>query len=70
MHDFIPPQETKVDGSRYMKVMNERDDVREMLARLYRKVTRFNVAHPTLRVPMPIDISSWYEEEIKEKEND
>jgi len=70
MHDFIPPQETKVDGSRYMKVMEERDKVTEMLIKLYQQVTSFNIAHPTLRVHIPHEIYKWYKEEIKGKEND
>ena len=48
----------------------DRDKVTEMLIKLYKQVTSFNVAHPTLRVHMPHEIYKWYKEEIKEKEND
>ena len=54
----------------YIAMEQERNQLHDMLLKLYKQVTRFNIAHPTLRVCMSTNMHRWYEEEIKEKEND
>ena len=49
--------------------LEEANKVTDMLLKLYRQVTRFNVAHPTLRVPIADEIQVWHEEFKKEKQN-
>ncbi len=50
--------------------LEEATKVSAMLLKLYKQVTRFNLAHPTLRVSMPTDIHRWHEEFKKCKQND